>query len=157
MKADLYKYRIDPGIKDHILEMEKEGFTFVNYHPDDMPAILDFFTEENNEFRAEFQKKLQWGAPHDEFLFVKKGEKVVGYCQHNHYGYQPERTGPFIVAGSMRGKKTGQAMVARLLESMAFKGFHCAYFNTCEKHLCDFYAKNGYRVFREKWVLQKSL
>lgn len=157
MRADLYRYCIDATIKGRILEMEKEGFTFTDYNSDDMPAILDFFIEENQEFRLEFQKKLQWGAPHDEFLFVKKGKKVVGYCQHNHYGYQPERTGPFMVATSMRGERIGQAMVAKLLESMAFKGFHYAYFNTCEKHLCDFYAKNGYRIFREKCVLKKSL
>ena len=158
MRVDLYKFRIDARIQERIVVMEKEGFTFTHYNSDDMSVIMDFFIGEGSPgFRFEFQKKLQWGAPHDEFLFVKKGKEVTGFCQHNHYGQQPERTGPFMVAKSMRGQKIGQAMVAKLLESMAYKGFMSAYFNSCDEGLSHFYAKTGYKIFREKYALQKEL
>jgi len=158
MRVDLYKFQIDESIQERINTMEKEGFTFVHFNSDDLTAIMDFFSEETPPiFRFEFQKKLQWGAPHDEFMFVKKGNEVVGFCQHNHYGQQPERVGPFMVARSVRGQKIGQALVAKFLESMAFKGFRTAYFNTSEEKNTHFYAKNGFKTFREKSALQKEL
>jgi GNAT superfamily N-acetyltransferase len=157
MRADIYKFSMDSPVRNHMLALEQEGFSFIPYHPDDTSHIMDFFIRENNLFRFEFQKKLQWGAPHDEFLFVKKGKEVVGYCQHNHYGMQPERVGPFMIAKSMQGRKIGQVMVARFLEILAHKGFRTAYFNTSEEKYVHFYARNGFRTFREKYTLLKEI
>lgn len=157
MRADIYNYKIDDFIREHIAFLENEGFSFTSYKPDDLSEIMNFFIRENNTFRFEFQKKLQWGAPHDEFLFVKKGKEVVGYCQHNHYGMQPERVGPFMIAEAMQGQKIGLAMVARFLEGLSHKGFRNVYFNTSEDKYVNFYARNGFKTFREKVTLQKEI
>jgi GNAT superfamily N-acetyltransferase len=157
MRADIYKFSMDNQLRNHMLALQQEGFSFVPYYPDDTSEIIDFFKRENNLFRFEFQKKLQWGAPHDEFLFVKKGKEVVGFCQHNHYGMQPERVGPFMVAKSMQGRKIGQIMVARFLEILSHKGFRNVYFNTSEEKYVGFYARNGFKTFREKYTLQKEI
>jgi GNAT superfamily N-acetyltransferase len=156
MKVDLDKFRISDETQEFISSLEKENITFNQYSPDDMLKIREFFMQEFPRWITHFMHKVHTKNPAEEMMFVKQGEEVVGYCQYNYYGQQ-ERVGPFGAAASMRGKKIGQAMVSKLLERMTCKGFKSAYFVSCAERVKGFYARNGFKVFKEKSVFEKQI
>ncbi|OGV49804.1 MAG: hypothetical protein A2017_00950 [Lentisphaerae bacterium GWF2_44_16] len=156
MKADLNKFKISDEILEIISSLERENITFIQYSPDEMLRIREFFMKEFPRFMGHFTYKIITKAPAEEMLFVKQGEEIVGYCQYNYYG-QPDRVGPFGVASSMRSKKLGQAMVAKLLERITCRGFQTAYFLSCRDELRHFYGKNGFEVFKGKSIFEKQI
>ena len=156
MRVDLCGFRIGDELRAIIAALEKEGIRFQPYSQDDLLAVRQFLSREFRGWLSHFANKIYAKAPCDEMVIVKQHDQVVGYCQYNYYG-QTERVGPFGVAQSMRGRKIGQAMVAKLLEAMTRKTYQTAYFNSCSEHNTRFYAKNGFKVFRKKSILRKVL
>jgi GNAT superfamily N-acetyltransferase len=92
----------------------------------------------------------------DEMVIARRGEEVVGYCQHR-YGHHAERTGPFGVKAELRGRKIGTLMLYRLLARMAQKGYRAGWFAQTGDRQRRYYERVGYRVIRTEVGMRKEL
>ena len=98
----------------------------------------------------------QRGDDLDEIVIARRGDRVVGYCQHR-YGRHVERTGPFAVETDLRGKGIGTLMLCRLLARMSQKGFEFGWFAQTGERQLSYYQRVGYRVSRTHVRMVKHL
>jgi GNAT superfamily N-acetyltransferase len=147
MAVDLLGFETPPHVRAAEAALADEGIRAVQYDPGLLLPTLAFLREHFPLWVHYFTDKLARGHEHDEIVVVTRGDEVVGYCQHRYY-HHVERTGPFGVAEDLRGRGVGSAMLCRLLEAMARKGYRQGWFTGTDTGTAHYYERCGYRVVR---------
>jgi len=156
MRRDLHNFQPSGHVAEKIAELKAKGIEAKVCENADLPALYRYMKEEHSGWVLTMQKKLRQHEM-DQIVIIRNKTDVLGYCQYNYYD-EIDRVGPFGVAKSMRGQGAGQVMVAKLLETMAERGFLCAWFASCsEFNATHFYNKNGFTVYRTKELFSKNL
>lgn len=155
MGCDLRNHRFPEESRQLEQQLARERITFTGYRSEHLLAVKRFLLTDFPAWISAFAQKIFLKSPGHEVMLALEGEEVVGYCQYNYCGLA-ERVGPFGVSETMRGKGVGQVLVAHLLESMAEQGYKFAHFCSTGQRQVKFYQKNGFTVYREKTVFQKS-
>ena len=137
-------------------ERVREGFEFKVCEYSDLPAIRRML--ENSDLKGWMHLPIRKAEQHKvhEIVIAKYQGDAVGYCQYNYFD-NPERIGPFGVAGRMRGKNIGTTMIAKLFQVMSERNVRYAWFASCAPERINFYNRNGLEVFRKKSVLIKEI
>jgi mycothiol synthase len=156
MSRDLRNHQFTAEACNLESRLAEEGISFTPYRPQYLIATRRFLLKEFPAWISCFAHKVVVRAPWHEMILAVQKDEVIGYCQYNYYGLV-ERVGPFGVARAMQGKGVGYVLVARLLGTMAECGYQLAYFCSAGQRQAKFYAKNGFTVFREKTIFEKSI
>ncbi|HBE02955.1 MAG: hypothetical protein A2096_00250 [Spirochaetes bacterium GWF1_41_5] len=156
MRIDLHKYVIPEDTRQIEKKLLTENITFSVCKPELFLAARKFLAKEFPRWLNNFIYKVQKIDTSSEIMLALRGAEAVGFCQYNYYGQQ-ERVGPFGVSESLRGKKVGHVMVAKLCERMTEKGFQSAYFSSCVEGVKNFYGRNGFKVYKEKTIFTKEV
>ncbi len=156
MGIDLYGYQ--PPAEAAAIEqaLAQEGIVVGYFTRDDVLPTLSFLRTCFPTWLSLFTDKLQRGHDLDEMVIARRGEEVVGYCQHR-YWQHVERTGPFGVKGELRGKRIGTLMLYRLLARMAQKGYRTGWFSQTGDRQRNYYERVGYRVIRTQVGMSREL
>ncbi|OQA87320.1 MAG: hypothetical protein BWY31_00860 [Lentisphaerae bacterium ADurb.Bin242] len=157
MRCGLPEYEPSEKIRKKREELAREGVIFRTCAPDDLPGVRDAL--ENSDLAPYLPlilEKFSRGRLEEVVIAVENSGRVLATCQY-HYAHQAERVGPFGVTASARGRGIGLVLVAALLEEMALRNYHCAYFHTCDEEKTRFYAQNQFQVFRVRDTLEKIL
>lgn len=157
MSCDLRNHSFPDEARRAESRLGEEGITFTSYHPQHLLAVKKFLLKEFPAWISCLAHKVIVRAPwHEVVLGLQGGDQVIAYCQYNYYGVV-ERVGPFGVASAMQGRGVGYVLVAYLLQTMAERGYQLAFFGSAGERQANFYAKNGFTVFREKTIFEKKL
>jgi GNAT superfamily N-acetyltransferase len=156
MGIDLFGYQPPAEAAGIEQALAQQGVTVEHFSRDSLLPTLGFLRECFPTWLSLFTDKLQRGHDCDEMVIARRGEEVVGYCQHR-YGHQPERTGPFGVKAELRGRKIGTLMLYRLLAGMAQKGYRAGWFAQTGDRQRSYYERVGYRVVRTEVAMSREL
>ena len=156
MKRDLTCYKPSEKILEKIRTAAEKGIYAKVCEYSDVEAVRIFL--KNGGLGGRVLNLAQKIRQHelDQVVIIRNEKEVLGYCQYKYYD-DAERVGPFGVAQKMRGQGLGQVMVAKLLEVMALRGFHYAYFASCSEANTHFYGKNDFEIFRVKKLYSKEI
>lgn len=157
MRCDLTDWRITDRVAEKIRKGRENGIEAKICELSDIPALRRFLCN-SGDLTARMGNLTQKLSRNelDEVVIIRNSSDVLGYCQHNYFG-TPDRVGPFCVSRECRGMGLGQIMVAKLLEVMSERKFKSAWFATCNEGNTHFYSKNGFVIFRTKYVFEKNL
>jgi mycothiol synthase len=156
MGIGLFGYRPPAEAAEIEQALAQQGVTVEYFSRDFLLPTLDFLRASFPTWLSLFTDKLRRGHGFDEIVIARRGEEVVGYCQHR-YGHQPERTGPFGVKAELRGRKIGTLMLYRLLAGMAQKGYRAGWFAQTGDRQRSYYERVGYRVVRTEVAMSREL
>lgn len=156
MRIDLAGFRPPPSIAETERDLERDGIAVEYFTRDYLLPTITFLREAFPAWLSLFTDKLQRGDDLDEIVIARRGDSVVGYCQHR-YGRHVERTGPFGVEADLRGKGIGTLMLCRLLARMSQKGFEFGWFAQTGERQLSYYQRVGYRVSRTHVRMVKHL
>jgi mycothiol synthase len=156
MGIDLYGYQPPAEAGEVERALTEEGIVVEHFSRDFLLPTLSFLRECFPTWLSLFTDKLQRGHDLDEMVIARRGEEVVGYCQHR-YGHHAERTGPFGVKAELRGREIGTLMLYRLLARMAQKGFRAGWFAQTGDRQRRYYERVGYRVIRTEVGMSREL
>jgi GNAT superfamily N-acetyltransferase len=156
MGIDLSSFRLPVAAADIERDLAREGIVVEWFTRDCLLPTLAFLRDSFPAWLSLFTDKLHRGDELDEIVIARRGEEVVGYCQHR-YGRHVERTGPFAVKADLRNKKIGTLMLYRLLARMSQKGFKSGWFAQTGQRQRNYYEGLGYRVIRTQLRMTKRL
>jgi mycothiol synthase len=156
MGVELYGYQPPADAVEIEQALAPDGIAVEHFSRDFLLPTLSFLRECFPTWLSLFTDKLQRGHDLDEMVIARRGEEVVGYCQHR-YGHHAERTGPFGVKPELRGRRIGTLMLYRLLARMAQKGFRAGWFAQTGDRQRNYYERVGYRVIRTQVEMSKEL
>jgi mycothiol synthase len=156
MGVDLYGYQPPADAAGIEQALAQQGIVVEYFSREFLLPTLSFLRECFPTWLPLFTDKLQRGHDLDEMVIARRGEDVVGYCQHR-YGHHAERTGPFGVKAELRGRKIGTLMLYRLLARMAQKGFRAGWFAQTGDRQRRYYERVGYRVIRTEVGMSRDL
>jgi GNAT superfamily N-acetyltransferase len=157
MDAPLVHFRIAQDILEKERELAVEGVMVVSYRRELFLPYLRFMERvmpwDWVRVARENLKQLTRGAfqPDQIFLAMKDGE-VVGYCQH-----EADHFGPFGVSDAFQGKGLGTVLLARTLERMHQKGYHCAWVLWTSDRAGRLYGRFGFTESRRFVTMRKNL
>ena len=152
MGRELYDLSPPPAFEGVKAALEREGIEVKYAQQGDLEAVKGFFTGEFAAWREFLDRKLAAGDPLDDFVIVREGEKVLGYCQR----LEADHVGPFGVSETMRNKGAGSVMLYMLLERMRQKGYRFAWFGETGRAK-PFYERAGFRVTRRYALMSKTI
>ncbi|MBI3961601.1 MAG: GNAT family N-acetyltransferase, partial [Deinococcus sp.] len=95
------------------------------------------------------REKLLRSFDLDEFLIVRKGNEVLGWCQ-----YDGEHFGPFGVAESLRGRKLGSVLFDKTVQRMKAKGLRHIWVAWTGGGAKRFYEQRGMTVNRRHALMK---
>lgn len=137
----------------------------------DAAALGDFFTRAfSGRWRFEFEMHVREGGRLSDYAVIETAPGVIeGFCQTTQadslrpldrffHGDLPEpwgQAGPLGVSGTLRGTGLGLRVVNAALANLAARGVRGCVIDWTD--LVDFYAKFGFRPFREYIMLWKRL
>jgi GNAT superfamily N-acetyltransferase len=147
MRIDLAGFRPPASLAEIERDLARQTIVVEHLTRDYLLPTIAFLRESFPAWLSLFTDKLHRGDDLDEMVIARRGDDVVGYCQHR-YGRHVERTGPFGVEADLRGKGIGTLMLCRLLERMSQKGFEFGWFAQTGERQLSYYRRIGYQVTR---------
>jgi mycothiol synthase len=145
------------GRERHV-ELSRQEIKIVPFHPRHTLRLTEFL---RREFPGDWQRYLRetmldivaGRRPPEELLVALEGETLLGFAQS-----EGERFGPFGVAGSVRGRGVGAALLFSALDGMRLRGHHNAWFLWTDDKTADrLYRGAGFRETRRYVVVRKML
>lgn len=156
MGRSLFNYAPSERILEKIRLAAEKGIRAKVCEFSDVEAVKRFMEEGGLAGRVQNLVQKIRANELDQVIIIRNDEEVLGYCQYKYYE-EIERVGPFGVTQKMRGQGLGQVMVAKLLEVMALRGYHYAFFASCSEGNTHFYGKNDFKIFRTKDIYTKNI
>jgi len=138
--------------------LARQGIVMEKFHARHVPALTDFL---RREFPGDWQRYLRetmleitaGRRPADELTLAFEAETLIGFAQS-----EGERFGPFGVAGSVRGRGVGAALLFHALDGMRARGHHTAWFLWTDDKTADrLYRGAGFRESRRYAMMRKIL
>jgi GNAT superfamily N-acetyltransferase len=156
MDAPLVRFKITQEILKREQELAAKGVVVVPYRREMLLPYLRFMEcvmpWDWIRVARENLKQLTRGAFQSDQIFLAiKGGEIVGYCQH-----EADHFGPFGVREEFQGKGLGTVLLARTLERMHQKGYHCAWVLWTSDHAGRLYGRFGFTESRRFAMMRKD-